>query len=60
MQWLGHGGRAALGVELANVYVSSTIADLTEERRLAGGLGSRWRSCRMGGCIDERDSINRR
>ena len=27
---------------------------------LAGGLGSRWRWCRMGGCNDERDNINRR
>ena len=27
---------------------------------LAGGLGSRWRWCRMGGCSDERESINRR
>jgi len=30
---LGHGAKAALGWELARVYVSSTIADLTEERR---------------------------
>ena len=33
MRWLGHRARAAWGVELARVYVSSTIADLTEERR---------------------------
>ena len=33
MRWLGHGARAAWGWELAKVYVSSTIADLTEERR---------------------------
>src|SRR4029077_16304884 len=33
VQWLGHRTRAALGWELARVYVSSTIADLTEERR---------------------------
>ena len=33
MQWLGHRARAAWGRELAKVYVSSTIADLTEERR---------------------------
>ena len=33
VQWLGHRARAAWGWELARVYVSSTIADLTEERR---------------------------
>ena len=33
MRWLGHGAMAAWGEELAKVYVSSTIADLTEERR---------------------------
>jgi hypothetical protein len=33
VRWLGHGAKAALGWELARVYVSSTIADLTEERR---------------------------
>src|SRR4029077_16135987 len=33
VQWLGHRTRAALGWELAKVYVSSTIADLTEERQ---------------------------
>ena len=33
VRWLGHAARAAWGVELAKVYVSSTIADLTEERR---------------------------
>ena len=33
VRWLGHAARAAWGWELAKVYVSSTIADLTEERR---------------------------
>jgi len=33
VRWLGHAARAAWGYELAKVYVSSTIADLTEERR---------------------------
>ena len=33
MQWLGHRARAAWGVELAKVYMSSTIADLRRERR---------------------------
>jgi len=33
VRWLGHRARAAWGLELARVYVSSTIADLTEERR---------------------------
>ena len=33
MRWLGHASEGGLGVELARVYVSSTIADLTEERR---------------------------
>ena len=33
MRWLGHGARAAWEWELAKVYVSSTVADLAEERR---------------------------
>src|SRR5215471_10829389 len=33
VRWLGHRARAAWGWELARVYVSSTIADLTGERR---------------------------
>ena len=33
MRWLGHRVRWPGGSELAKVYVSSTIADLTEERR---------------------------
>ena len=33
MRWLGHGARVAWGWELARVYVSSTVADLAEERR---------------------------
>ena len=33
MRWLGHGTKAPWGWELAKVYVSSTVADLKQERR---------------------------